>query len=417
MKIDRLFQIVYLLMERGSLTAGELSQRFEVSTRTIFRDVETLAQAGVPVYTTRGKGGGIHLMDGYTMDRSLLSQEEQRELLSALAGFRAAQYPDADAVLKKLGAFFGREDGADWIQVDFTQWSGHQAVIFSLIKQAILEKQVITFDYYSSYQHHTHRSVEPLQLQFYGRAWYLFAFCRHRNALRQFKLNRMRNPILTGEHFSRTLADAATLPPTPPSQRLTITEVVFTVHKSQAHRVYDEFPSHWVTVLENGDFLVKSLYPMEDWVLGNILSYGPHAKVLSPGWFRDALIQSLEESFNNYLKQDTEMSSLLPYPETNKPGEAYYPPKEEQSMENVQFCQSCAMPLSDGLYGTEADGTLSQDYCKYCYENGAFTADTTMEEMIEFCVRPMVENNEGMTEEVARQQMQAFFPQLKRWQK
>ena len=82
-----------------------------------------------------------------------------------------------------------------------------------------------------------------------------------------------------------------------------------------------------------------------------------------------------------------------------------------------RYCQSCGMPMgpTDEHYGTEVDGSKSKDYCKYCYENGAFTADCTMQEMIDFCVQPMVENVPGMTEAQARAMMNEHFPQLKRW--
>jgi len=83
-----------------------------------------------------------------------------------------------------------------------------------------------------------------------------------------------------------------------------------------------------------------------------------------------------------------------------------------------RYCQSCGMPLgpTDELCGTEADGTKSRDYCKYCYENGAFTTDCTMQQMIDYCVQPMVENVPGMTAEQARAMMTELFPKLKRWQ-
>lgn len=86
------------------------------------------------------------------------------------------------------------------------------------------------------------------------------------------------------------------------------------------------------------------------------------------------------------------------------------------NMENRKFCQSCGMPMDETLFGTEADGTKNADYCHYCYEIGAFTADCTMDEMIDFCVKPMVEETPGMTADAAREMMQKFFPQLKRWQ-
>lgn len=83
-----------------------------------------------------------------------------------------------------------------------------------------------------------------------------------------------------------------------------------------------------------------------------------------------------------------------------------------------KYCQSCGMPMgkTDEMYGTEADGSKSGDYCSYCYQNGAFTAECTMDEMIEACVPPMTEANSGMSAEEARSMMRQCFPKLKRWQ-
>lgn len=83
----------------------------------------------------------------------------------------------------------------------------------------------------------------------------------------------------------------------------------------------------------------------------------------------------------------------------------------------MTYCQSCSMPLTDEIQGTNADGSKSADYCSYCYDKGAFTGEMTMDEMIDFCVPHMVQGNPGMTEEAARSSMQGFFPQLKRWKK
>ena len=83
-------------------------------------------------------------------------------------------------------------------------------------------------------------------------------------------------------------------------------------------------------------------------------------------------------------------------------------------VKNQKFCQSCGMPMEGAQYGTEADGSQSRDYCNYCYENGRFCANVTMEQMIDFCAKPMADAT-GMTAEAAKAQMTAFFPQLKRW--
>lgn len=84
-------------------------------------------------------------------------------------------------------------------------------------------------------------------------------------------------------------------------------------------------------------------------------------------------------------------------------------------MEKIHYCQSCGMPMEESLYGTEKDGTKSPDYCSYCYQNGAFTGEMTMEQMIDFCAAPMAEHQPGMTEEKAKEMMRQFFPSLKRW--
>lgn len=99
MQISRLFEIVYLLLDKKCITAQELADRFEVSARTIYRDIDTLSQAGIPVFASRGKGGGIRLMDNFILNKSVLSKEEQSSILSALHGMNALQPGQTGAVL------------------------------------------------------------------------------------------------------------------------------------------------------------------------------------------------------------------------------------------------------------------------------------------------------------------------------
>ncbi|MDF2487346.1 MAG: transcriptional regulator, partial [Herbinix sp.] len=107
LQISRLFEIVYILMNKKNTTAKELCDHFEVSRRTIYRDIETLCQAGIPIYTMKGKGGGISLMDNFVLNKSVLSEQDQDDILTALSGFKAATNADTDQVINKLGALFG----------------------------------------------------------------------------------------------------------------------------------------------------------------------------------------------------------------------------------------------------------------------------------------------------------------------
>ncbi len=120
MKSNRLFGLLYLLLDKGSMTAPALARALEVSVRTIYRDVEALSMAGVPIYASAGKGGGISLLPGYTLDKTLLSDEEQNQLLFAIQSFKAANQ-GMETLLRKLGAAF-QKPSRNWIEVDFSRW-------------------------------------------------------------------------------------------------------------------------------------------------------------------------------------------------------------------------------------------------------------------------------------------------------
>ena len=120
MKNDRLFQMLYILLEKGTVTAPELASRLEISVRTVYRDVEALSMAGVPVFASVGKGGGISLMPGYTFNKALLSDEEQNQILFGIQSLQAADQ-QVSSLLSKLGGVFKKQN-TNWIEVDFSRW-------------------------------------------------------------------------------------------------------------------------------------------------------------------------------------------------------------------------------------------------------------------------------------------------------
>lgn len=173
MQMNRLFQIVYYLLENGKSSAPELSKKFEVSTRTIYRDLDTISAAGIPVYATQGKGGGISLMENYVLDKSIFSEKEQEQILIALQGIASTEGENADELLSKLSALF-QIKWTDWIEVDFSRWNKNKAdQVFSEIKEAIFDRRIVTFFYFGSDGKHLSRSVKPLKLIFKGNDWYL----------------------------------------------------------------------------------------------------------------------------------------------------------------------------------------------------------------------------------------------------
>ena len=174
MKNSRLFEMLYLLLERQALTAKELAQRLEVSERTIYRDIDALSAAGIPVFTQQGQGGGIRLMDQFVLDKALLSQAQQDEILFALQAILATGGGAEGETLAQLTSLFRRE-GGDWLEVDFTDWGSGAAERekFALVKGAILGRRPLSFTYYSSAGKQSRRTVEPARLVFKSGCWYL----------------------------------------------------------------------------------------------------------------------------------------------------------------------------------------------------------------------------------------------------
>lgn len=410
--VTRQFQMVYLLLEKGRMTAAELAEKLEVSQRTVLRDVDALSAAGVPVYTAQGAGGGVALLPGHVLDKAALSDEEQRQLLLALQSLPGGE---GEQALTKLSALFRREP-EDWLQVNLSRWGAGTADSekFQLLKRAVLERRVLRFHYASSYGSTRPRRVLPARLVFKGQGWYLQAYDPEREGYRTFRLSRILSPELTGEVFHQPLNPpevdySGEIPP------LFRVSVRLRFARCMAYRVYDEFDQGCVSVQPDGSLLVETVFPEDQWLYGYLLSFGAAVEVLSPDTLRRRLAALGREI---YFAHASEPDTPCQVPDdTMEPSQTKEVPPMEQ-YKDMKFCQSCGMPLGpDTAHGTEADGSPSADYCSYCYKDGKFAGEMTMDEMIDFCAPMMAQANPGMTQEQAKAQMHQFFPMLKRWKR
>ena len=304
MQINRLFEIVYILLKKKNVTAKELAEHFEVSQRTIYRDVEALSEAGIPVYASRGKGGGIYLMDQFILNKSVLTKQEQNDILSALQGIGATSYGSASSTLTKLSSLFQTEN-PDWIEVDFSYWNSREEdrLKFTQLKDATINRKVISFRYYSSYGQESLRVAEPVKLVFKGQAWYLSGYCREKQSMRYFKISRMVELKVSEENFEvRPMNTAKTrdpadddvkeIKPLPDPEEPMIT---LKVAAPMAFRVYDEYPKEDVTRLEDGSFLVRSRMQPAAWLYGFLLSYEDQVEVLEPEEVRQELARRVKK--------------------------------------------------------------------------------------------------------------------------
>lgn len=296
MQLNRLFEMVYLLLERGSVTAAEFAERFEISTRTVYRDIDTLSGAGIPVYASRGKGGGISLMRQFVLDKSLLSEEDQNEILFALQSLKAAGASPDDKVFSRLSGLFQkqREELVHWIDVDFSQWGSplSEKHAFDTIKSGILQKRVVVFTYYSSYGERTERQVEPMKLTIRVGGGYLQGYCRTRQAFRTFRLSRMEGVRLTEEQFLRREG----LPPLegPLTFPEEIIDLVLWFPPDMGYQVLDHFSRDQIEQNPDGSYTVQTAFQSGEWLAGYLLSFGENVKVLEPASVQEMIRERAE---------------------------------------------------------------------------------------------------------------------------
>ncbi|HEX3076742.1 MAG TPA: YafY family protein [Lachnospiraceae bacterium] len=298
--MNRLFEIVYLLVNRKCITANELATHFEVSVRTIYRDIEALSIAGIPVYATKGKGGGIHIMEDYVLNNSLLTNQEQNQILAALQSLGAVSDMEVEPVLTKLSSIFNRKM-VDWIDVDFSSWSNRleEKEKFNILKEAILNRKEIRFQYFNSYGRESSRNVEPLKLIFRGQAWYIYAFCKEKQDYRFFKITRILGLELGENNFEREI----------PSQiyekeeqdyQIPLQRLVLKIDSRMAYRIYDEFESSNIKWQEDGSCIVEADMPYDRWVIGTIMSYGDAIEVLEPITLREEIKRIYQKALMKY---------------------------------------------------------------------------------------------------------------------
>lgn len=291
--------MIYILMRQGTVTAAELAERFEVSVRTIYRDMDTLSAAGIPIYAKKGKNGGICLTEQFVLNKMLLTKDEQQEILSGLVSLRETKAEAGENILQKLGEFF-RTDPVDWLAIDLSDWSGSRVQLYENIKNAILARRLLQFDYYGKNGQMRRRTVEPVKLLFKEYTWYLKAYCRERKDWRLFKLFRIKRLSVQEETFVPraeciSQEDAQQGHEIQMDLNMNMTVVDVRIDKREAYRVYDRFEEEEIEVLPDGNFMVHFHLTMDDWGYGVLLSFGPSAEVLAPEAVRQEMKRRVQQ--------------------------------------------------------------------------------------------------------------------------
>lgn len=298
MLVERLFGIVYYILNHKKATINELAEIFEVSTRTINRDINKLSNAGIPIYTEVGRNGGVYLLNNFILDNVLLSEEEQKAILFAIKGTSGINPKTNEQIFLKLQALF-KQSSDNWLQIDLSTWHHSKSMDnkFELIKQSILNKNQLEFIYTSPTEACKKRICNPYRLIFKSQSWYLQAFCLMENAFRYFKLTRMNTITNKNKSF------LPIIPPDIPKIKYTskIIDIQLEFSKDIFYRVYDEFDTNDIIFKDSEKLIVKTEFPDEKWLIRYLLSFGKSLKILSPNTIITRMKEELDLMYFNVL--------------------------------------------------------------------------------------------------------------------
>lgn len=304
MKIDRLIGILSILLQKEKVTAPYLADKFEVSRRTINRDIEDICKAGIPIVTMQGVHGGISIMEGYSLSKTLLTSSDMQAILAGLRSLDSVVGTNRyQQLMEKLAV--GTSDiltSNQHILIDLSSWyKSTLAPKIELIQWAIDKKKLLEITYYSPSGEST-RVMEPYTLVFQWSSWYMWGYCRLREDYRLFKLNR----ITKLKELADTYIPRDPVPYQPEwdsyfYQKVKVT-AVFEPHMKW--RLVEEYGIDSFSVQEDGTLLFQFGFADEASVLSWILSFGDTAELLEPFALRDEFQKIIKRIGNKYSNHD-----------------------------------------------------------------------------------------------------------------
>ena len=300
MKTDRLIGILSILLQTKQTTAPELAGLFEVSRRTINRDIEDLCKAGIPIMTTQGIGGGISIMDGYRMDRTILSSKDMSMILAGLRSLDSISGSNYYALLMEKLQIGSSQfiNGRDSILIDLSSWHKDSlAFKIEVIQNAIENRHIVTFDYYSP-KGESKRIVEPYYLIFRWSSWYLYGWCKDRGDYRLFKLNRMLKVSETDQLYELRNASLPDLSDEKIFPEGIKVKALF--NEDMAWRLIEEFGPESFTRTSEGKLLFESDCSDVDSITTWFLTFGSKAEVLEPEEVKDRIRKISEDIIKMY---------------------------------------------------------------------------------------------------------------------
>lgn len=308
MKLERLLAIIMLLLNRKQINAKELAEYFEVSPRTIYRDIDTINQAGIPIVSYMGAEGGFGILENFKITKNFLDDYEIKSLLSALKNLNnTINDRKISLTLEKLEYLKpdinSSNNNTIPINIDYSNWNSNNKDKDKLknLNRAIHEKRIISFDYVNTKGEYTNRIVEPLSLLLKDFSWYLQGYCQSKEDFRLFKVKRMRMVTVTKDCFTRNA---------PPLEAIdyseewykdkTVIDIILKFKAEARTRVVDSFNEDQIQFLEDGTIEVHFTAPEDNWLIELILGFGNQVEVIEPPKLRSIIWLKAVEICNLY---------------------------------------------------------------------------------------------------------------------
>ncbi len=315
-----------LLLNRRTVTARSLADRFQVTLRTIYRDIETLKQAGIPIASSQGVGGGYGIHPSFRIDRQMLSVDDLLSILTSLKGLEGIRAAASSEVFEKISALIPQterqriENVVNRTRIDMHPWgtSTQVRLHLTLLQEALSHNKLVSFDYRSINGQSARRMIEPVQLIFKASTWYIYGYCHIRSDFRLFRLSRMNNCSIEPKEFIPRIA------PSIPDDLYELdsrprTRIVLRFAPEKRSHLEDYFPDIPLNLQSDGSIIAELDMPEDEWVYGMILSHGDKVEVIAP--------QHLRKVIGDRAEQITRLYQCEPAP-TSRPALPTNPPVE-----------------------------------------------------------------------------------------
>lgn len=301
MKLDRLVAIIMILNNRERVTARELSEKFQVSIKTIQRDMEIIERAGVPIVSFKGNGGGYGIIEEFKVNNSSMTKEEAALVNKLLKGINNSyENIETIALINKLEGLKKNENGReDRLIIDFSKWGKGEGLnkIINIIDKAILNRNPIKFQYVNGNGESTERIIEPYKIIFKSLSWYVYGFCTLKNEMRIFKVTRIKNIKVCDEQFELKEIIGEDVFKEKDYER---TEIELRFKDNFKGIILESFEEYEELKEEKGYTTAVIKIPYSNWVEGMILSFGDNVEVIKPTFLRDNIKEKLEKMINLY---------------------------------------------------------------------------------------------------------------------